>query len=55
MIYVCGDGRFMAPAVRDTLIRLHMDRAGSSREAASTWLQELIKSARYRQDIYGDS
>lgn len=54
-VYVCGDGRFMAPAVRDSLIRIHMDRAGSTRERASAWLQKLIKRARYRQDIYSDS
>ena len=54
-VYVCGDGRLMAPAVRDTLIRIHMEITGSARERASAWLQELIKSARYRQDIYGDS
>ncbi|MGJ3626027.1 hypothetical protein AB5I41_01865 [Sphingomonas sp. MMS24-JH45] len=27
-IFLCGDGRFMAPAVRDTLIRIRMQQAG---------------------------
>src|SRR5690606_17453271 len=54
-VYVCGDGRQMAPAVRDTLIRIHAERSGGTRERASAWLQDLIKAARYRQDIYGDS
>jgi cytochrome P450 / NADPH-cytochrome P450 reductase len=54
-IYVCGDGRLMAPAVRDTLIRIHMDRARSTRDEASAWLQALINSGHYRQDVFGDS
>jgi cytochrome P450/NADPH-cytochrome P450 reductase len=54
-LYVCGDGRFMAPAVRDTLIRIHMDHVGSARDDASAWLQGLIDTGRYRQDVFGDS
>ncbi|HEX9813217.1 MAG TPA: cytochrome P450, partial [Burkholderiales bacterium] len=54
-IYVCGDGRLMAPAVRDTLIRIHTDRAHGNRDESSAWLQALINSGRYRQDVFGDS
>jgi cytochrome P450 / NADPH-cytochrome P450 reductase len=54
-VYVCGDGRFMAPAVRDALIRIHMDRTYSTRDEASAWLQALINTGRYRQDVFGDS
>lgn len=54
-VYVCGDGRLMAPAVRDTLIRIHMDRTHSTRDDASAWLQALINTGRYRQDVFGDS
>ncbi len=53
-LYVCGDGRFMAPAVRDTLIRVCMERRRSDRDAASAWLQTLINTGRYRQDVFGD-
>ena len=54
-IYVCGDGRLMAPAVREALIRIHADRTQSTRDESSAWLQALIKSGRYRQDVFGDS
>ena len=54
-IYVCGDGRLMAPAVRETLIRIHTDRTHSNRDESSAWLQTLINSGRYRQDVFGDS
>ena len=53
-VYVCGDGRLMAPAVRDTLIRIHMDRKKSTRDEASAWLQAMINSGHYRQDVFGD-
>jgi cytochrome P450/NADPH-cytochrome P450 reductase len=54
-IYVCGDGRLMAPAVREALIRIHADCTQSARDESSAWLQALIKSGRYRQDVFGDS
>ena len=50
-LYVCGDGRAMAPAVRDTLIRLHQARYGSDLATASDWLTEQMQSGRYRQDV----
>jgi cytochrome P450/NADPH-cytochrome P450 reductase len=53
MIYVCGDGRFMAPAVRETLIRIHMERRGTTLEQSSTWLEGMIESGRYNQDVFG--
>jgi cytochrome P450/NADPH-cytochrome P450 reductase len=53
MVYVCGDGRFMAPAVRETLIRIHMERRGTTLEQSSTWLEGMIESGRYNQDVFG--
>ncbi|NMV40019.1 bifunctional cytochrome P450/NADPH--P450 reductase [Ralstonia insidiosa] len=51
-LYVCGDGRAMAPAVRDTLIRMHQARYGSDLATASDWLTEQMQSGRYRQDVF---
>jgi cytochrome P450/NADPH-cytochrome P450 reductase len=53
MVYVCGDGRFMAPAVRETLIRIHMERRGTTLEQSSDWLEGMIESGRYSQDVFG--
>lgn len=53
-VYVCGDGRHMAPAVRDTLIRIHMECGNSTHDDSSAWLQALIKNGHYRQDVFGD-
>lgn len=52
-IFVCGDGRNMAPAVRETLIDLCEAQRGVDRDAASAWLEDLIESGRYHQDVYG--
>jgi cytochrome P450 / NADPH-cytochrome P450 reductase len=52
-IYVCGDGRFMAPAVREALIAIHMQQAGTDHEHSSAWLEELIETGRYHQDVFG--
>ena len=52
-VFVCGDGRWMAPAVRDTLIRIHGDRTGAGRDASSRWLDGLRAAGRYHQDVFG--
>lgn len=51
-IYVCGDGRRMAPAVRETFGRIRREISQSSQEEADAWLAELEKSVRYVQDVF---
>lgn len=53
MVFVCGDGRFMAPAVRETLIRIHMEKRGLTLEQSSDWLEGMIEGGRYHQDVFG--
>lgn len=52
-IFVCGDGRFMAPAVRAALIAIYQARMHVTHEAASAWLEGLIGAEIYRQDVFG--
>ena len=52
-IYLCGDGRFMAPAVRDTLIRIRMQQGGGEHAAGSEWLEAMIEDGRFHQDVFG--
>jgi cytochrome P450 / NADPH-cytochrome P450 reductase len=52
-VFVCGDGKRMAPAVREAFIALHQAQAGSDRDASSEWLEGLIDAERYHQDVYG--
>ncbi|WP_019450439.1 cytochrome P450 [Cupriavidus sp. BIS7] len=51
-IYVCGDGRRMAPAVRQTLIDIGAAQGGMTAEAASDWFAGLVANGRYRQDVF---
>ncbi|WP_434034200.1 bifunctional cytochrome P450/NADPH--P450 reductase [Cupriavidus sp. a3] len=52
VFYVCGDGRHMAPAVRQTLIRIAAEQGGMTEAAASDWLAALVAAGRYRQDVF---
>jgi cytochrome P450/NADPH-cytochrome P450 reductase len=52
-IYLCGDGKHMAPAVRDTLIRIRMQQAGDEHAQGSEWLNTLIEQGRFHQDVFG--
>jgi cytochrome P450/NADPH-cytochrome P450 reductase len=52
-IYLCGDGKHMAPAVRDTLIRIWMQQVGGEHAQGSEWLNALIEDGRFHQDVFG--
>ncbi|MFC7266770.1 bifunctional cytochrome P450/NADPH--P450 reductase [Streptomyces lutosisoli] len=51
-IYVCGDGRRMAPAVREALAAIHRQQTGSDDETAQQWLAQLEADERYQQDVF---
>ncbi|WP_328502703.1 cytochrome P450 [Streptomyces sp. NBC_00457] len=51
-IYVCGDGRRMAPAVREALAAIHRRHTGSDDETAQQWLAQLEADERYQQDVF---
>jgi len=52
-IYLCGDGRFMAPAVRDALIRIQVAQLGGTHATGSDWLEKMIEEGRFHQDVFG--
>ena len=52
-VYLCGDGKHMAPAVRDTLIRIQMNQAGDEHAQGSQWLNAMIEEGRFHQDVFG--
>ncbi|NBM18349.1 bifunctional cytochrome P450/NADPH--P450 reductase [Streptomyces sp. GC420] len=51
-IYVCGDGRRMAPAVREALAAVYREHTGGDDEAAQRWLAQLEADERYQQDVF---
>lgn len=54
VIYVCGDGRHMAPAVHDTCARIYTEATGASPEEADKWMREMEREhSRYVADVFG--
>ena len=52
-VFVCGDGRFMAPAVRDTLVRIYREARGVSEAEADHWADEVEReNGRYVADVF---
>ncbi|WP_336214920.1 bifunctional cytochrome P450/NADPH--P450 reductase [Nonomuraea sp. LPB2021202275-12-8] len=51
-VYVCGDGRRMAPAVREALAAIHRSHTGSDDETARQWVDRLEADGRYQQDVF---
>ncbi len=52
VLMICGDGQRMAPAVRQTLLRMRAERAGSTEEEAEAWLRALEREGRYVVDVF---
>jgi len=52
-IFVCGDGQHMAPAVRETFVRMYQEAVQCSLEDAEAWADELERtSTRYVADVF---
>ena len=52
-VYLCGDGERMAPAVRETLVRMHREETGCTDDEAAAWLRTLEREGRYVPDVFG--
>jgi cytochrome P450/NADPH-cytochrome P450 reductase len=51
--YLCGDGLLMAPAVRQTLARIHQEESGCTEAEAEAWLRALEREGRFVPDVFG--
>ncbi|WP_217178941.1 bifunctional cytochrome P450/NADPH--P450 reductase [Streptomyces sp. AC495_CC817] len=51
-VYICGDGRRMAPAVREAFMAIYRRNTGASDEEAAAWLTALTKSGHYVEDVW---
>ncbi|MEU8547705.1 cytochrome P450 [Streptomyces roseoverticillatus] len=51
-VYVCGDGRRMAPAVREAFVAIYRKNTGASDEEAAAWLTSLTESGHYVEDVW---
>jgi cytochrome P450/NADPH-cytochrome P450 reductase len=53
VIYVCGDGLHMAPDVRATFARIHIEKTHGTPDSAEQWLRNLDQEQRYLVDVFG--
>ena len=52
-VYVCGDGKRMASAVRETFVHIYGEAEGVSLDEANAWADELERSStRYVADVF---
>lgn len=51
-VYVCGDGARMAPAVRGSFLDIYRARTGADDARAREWLNGLIESDHYVEDVW---
>lgn len=51
-VYICGDGRRMAPGVRAAFTALYQIRTGADETKAANWLATLIESGTYVEDVW---
>lgn len=51
-VYVCGDGARMAPAVRGSFVDIFKARTGADDDQARAWLNGLIESDHYVEDVW---
>ncbi|UUU36645.1 cytochrome P450 [Streptomyces sp. CA-210063] len=51
-VYVCGDGRRMAPGVRAALQAVYREHTGSAADEAASWLTAMTESGTYVEDVW---
>ncbi|WNM34783.1 cytochrome P450 [Streptomyces sp. Li-HN-5-11] len=51
-VFVCGDGRRMAPGVREAFRAVYREHTGADAVAADAWLTALTEAARYVEDVW---
>lgn len=51
-MFICGDGRRMAPAVRESFITIYSVHAGDGDDEAHTWPASLTESGHHIEDVW---
>ncbi|WP_353855639.1 bifunctional cytochrome P450/NADPH--P450 reductase [Bacillus sp. Bos-x628] len=51
-MYICGDGKVMAPDVENTIIDIYQTVKQCSKEEAENWLTSLTNEYRYVKDVW---
>lgn len=52
-VYVCGDGKYMAPGVRETFIKIYQELSNKSVDESKMWFAQIEKEGvRYVTDVF---
>ena len=51
-VFLCGDGKYMAPAVKETLQRIYQENTGCTNDEARAWLQTLESTGHFVADVF---
>jgi cytochrome P450/NADPH-cytochrome P450 reductase len=52
-VYVCGDGRRMAPGVHETCVRIYCEVTGANETDGLAWLDVMQREhSRYVPDVF---
>jgi cytochrome P450 / NADPH-cytochrome P450 reductase len=51
-VFVRGDGRRMAPAVREAFMTIYSVHTGAGDNEARTWLASLTESGHYIEEVW---
>jgi cytochrome P450/NADPH-cytochrome P450 reductase len=51
-VHVCGEGKRMAPAVREAFRDVHRKHTGGTDQDAELWLANLVANDRYVEDVF---
>ncbi|WP_199841325.1 flavodoxin domain-containing protein, partial [Streptomyces scabiei] len=51
-VYICGDGRRMAPAVREAFRAVYQEYTGAGKDEAAAWLDAMTESGHYVEDVW---
>ena len=50
-VHICGDGRRMAPAVREAFMAIYRKYTVAEGDEATAWLHALIESGYHVEDV----
>ena len=52
LVLVCGDGKKMAPDVRDAFVNVMRKHGRKSEGEARKWLHDMLKTGLYVEDVW---
>lgn len=52
IVYVCGDGKYMAPAVKEVFMDIYTEKMNATKSEALEWMKTLVENDQYVLDAF---